>query len=348
MDDGILGLISVRNGGRATLERVRFESNRHGIAVMDGSSVELRQCEFTGNGLDQRQVVPASLPLLVSGEKSRATLRKTVFRDSAQYAIGVMAGGDLTLEDVEISGSRIAGVILGERNVAPVHAVIRRSRFIGNGTGLGLLAGGSAELEDCEFRENNDGLIAFDPGTQLRATRTAIGPNRERGLYVYLQAEARLVDCDLKNNARGAVSGTRGRAGERATIALENCRFGGNRVYAAGASTQSKLSLTNCVFDGTDKTNLYRERGAIIETNEPPAITPAPSPSPLPSAGGEAAPTPAESVEPSVSPAPESSVSPSPEREKITPRPRRKPTPRPRPPTPEDLRRALRKLLPGN
>ena len=344
--DGILGLISLRNGGRAVLEHDRFESNRHGIAVMDGSSVEVRQCEFTGNGLDQRQVVPASLPLLVSGEKSRATVRKTTLRDSAQYAIGVMAGGNLTLEDVEVSGSRIAGVILGERNVAPVHAVIRRSRFIGNGTGLGLLAGGSAELEDCEFRENNDGLIVFDPGTQLRATRTAIGPNRERGLYVYLQADARLVDCDLKNNARGAVSGTRGRAAERASIALENCRFGGNRVYGAGASTQSKLSLTNCVFDGTDKTNLYRERGSIIELNEPP--TPTPALTETPPVGTEGSPTPEESAEPSVSPAPESSASPSPGRVKVTPRPRRKPTPRPHPPTPEDIRRALRKLLPGS
>ena len=290
--------------------------------------------------------MPASLPLLVSGENSRATLRKTTLSDSAQYAIGVMAGGQLTLEDVEVSGARIAGVILGERNVAPVHAFIRRSRFLGNGTGLGLLAGGSAELEDCEFRENNDGLIVFDPGTQLRATRTTIGPNRERGLYVYLQADARLVDCDLKNNARGAVSGTRGRAAEHATISLENCRFAGNRVFAAGASTQSKLSLTNCFFDGTDKINIYRERGSIIEMNEPPA--PSPAPTQIPPAGADVSPAPAESVAPAVSPAPESSASPTPGREKITPRPRRKPTPRPRPPTPEDLRRALRKLLPGS
>ncbi len=345
--DGILGLISVRHGGRAKLERDRFENNRHGVAVMDGGSVEMMQCTFTGNGLDQRQVVPASLPLLVSGENSRATLRKTTLSDSAQYAIGVMAGGQLTLEDVEVSGARIAGVILGERKMAPVHAVIRRSHFIGNGTGLGLLAGGSAELEDCEFRENNDGLIVFDPGTQLRAIRTAIGPNRERGLYVYLQADARLVDCDLKNNARGAVSGTRGRAGERASIVLENCRFAGNRVYGAGASTQSKLSLTNCVFDGTDKTNLYRERGSIIETNEPPAPSPAPTEAP-PSGTDVSSPAPADSAAPSVSPAPEGSASPTPGREKTNPRPRRRPTPRPHPPTPEDIRRALRKLLPGS
>ncbi len=129
------------------------------------------------------------------------------------------------------------------------------------------------------------------------------------------------------------------------SITLQNCRFGDNRVYAAGASTQSKLSLTNCVFDGTDKTNLYRERGSIIETNEPP--TPTPAPSPAPPAGTETSPTPVETAEPSVSPAPESRSSPLPERSKITPRPRRKPTPRPHPPTPEDIRRALRKLLPG-
>lgn len=342
-EGGVLGLVSVRDGGQIRLTNDGFESNRQGVAVNDGGTVEITQCNFVGNGLEQRQVVPASLPLLVSGNQARARVRKTTFTDSAQYAIGVMAGGDLTLEEVDISGSRIAAVILGERNSAPVRATIRRSHLNGNGTGLGLLAGSSAELEDCEFRENNDGLIVFDAGTVLKAQQTAIVGNRERGLYVYSGAEASLLDCDLKNNARGAVSGTRGRASERASITLENCRFGGNRVFGAGASAQSKLTLTNCVFDGSDKTNISKERGAIVETNEPPT----PVSSPTPPAGMEPSPGPEENVSPSVSPSAKTSVSPSPGGGKGTPRPRRKPTPRPHPPTPEDIRRALRKFLPG-
>ncbi len=347
-EGGIAGLVSVRDGARATFTGVSFESNRQGVAVTDGGSVEMMQCNFAGNGLwQERKVIPTSLPVLVSGQNSRAIIRKTAFTNSAQQAIGVMAGGQLTLEVVDISGARNAAVILGERNAAPVRAEIRRSHLNGNGTGLGLLVGSSAEIEDTEFRENNDGIIAFDAGTELKAARIAITANRDRGLYVYSHATASLQDSDLKNNGRGVISGWHGRPAERASITLENCRFGGNKVYGAGASMQSELILTNCLFDGTDKTNTVKERGANLQTNEPST----PEPSPTPPAGAETSPTPGESVGPTASPSdsPEGSASPSPspEREKGTPRPHRKPTPRPHPPTPEDIRRALRKLLPG-
>jgi hypothetical protein len=341
IEGGVLGLISVRNGAHATLTTNTFESNRQGVVVTDGGSVEMLQCKLDRNGLDNRQVVPASLPLLVTGEKSSAIVRKSNFTDSVQYAIGVMAGGQLTLDEVDISGSRIAAVILGERNTAPVRAEIKRSHLNGNGTGLGLLAGSSAAIEDSEFRDNNDGIIAFDAGTRLKATRIAIVSNRDRGLYVYSGAAASLLDGDLKNNARGAMSGTRGRSSERATITLENCRLSGNKVFGAGAATQSELILTNCVFDGTDKTNIYKERGANVQINQPPT----PAPSLTPPGDDNFSPAPEESPAPSVSPSPETSPSPSPKRAKSTSRPRRKPTPRPL--TPEDVGRALRRLLPG-
>lgn len=349
VDDGILGLISVRDGGHARLESDRFEANRQGVAVMDGGSVEMQQCTLAGNGLQGRQVVPASLPLLVSGEKSSATVRKTSFTDSAQHAIAAMAGAKLVLEEVDISGSRIAGVILGEGKTAPVHAEIRRSHLNRNGTGLGVLAGSTVEIDDSEFRENNDGIIAIDPGTQLKATRSALSANRNHGLSVSLQANANLVDCDLNQNARGAESGVHNKPAERASITLENCRLGANRVFGAGAALQSELILTNCVFDGTDKMQVYRERGARIQQTNDNAESSPTSPAeaqPSPAADDETSPSPEGETEPS-SPSPESSATPSPE--KSTPRPRRRPTPRPRPhpPTPEDLRRALRKLLPG-
>ena len=57
---GILGLISVRDGSQATLTNDDFESNRQGIAAIDGGRVEMTECHLVRNGLDQRQVVPAS------------------------------------------------------------------------------------------------------------------------------------------------------------------------------------------------------------------------------------------------------------------------------------------------
>ncbi len=338
VQDGILGLVAVAGGARATLTGDRFESNRQGIAITDGGTLEMQQCTFVRNGIAQRQIVPTSLPLLVSGENSAAVVRKSEFADSPQFAISVMAGAKLTLDEVNISGSGSAGVLLGERNTAPPHATMKRAHFVGNNTGLALLGGSSAEVEECEFRENITGALVADRGSQLQASKSTFLSNRDRGVYVYLQASARLVDCDLKNNGRGALSGARGRAAERGSITLENCRLGGNTIFGVGASVQSEIILTNCVFDGTDKLNISKERGAIVRTNEP-----APSATPPPDAS--AAPSPEESVDPAVSPAPEE---PSPSAAKATPRPRRKPTPRPHPPTPEDLRRALRKLLPGN
>ncbi len=340
VQDGILGLIAISAGARATLTGDRFESNRQGIAVTEGGTLELRQCTFVRNGIAQRQIVPTSLPLLVSGENSAAVVGKSEFADSPQFAIGVMAGGKLTLDEGSISGSGSAGVLLGERNTVPPHATMKGMHFVGNNTGLALLGGSSAEVEDCEFRENITGALVADRGSKLQARKSTFVLNRDRGVYAYLQASARLVDCDLKNNGRGALSGARGRAAERGSITLENCRLGGNTIFGVGASVQSEIILTNCVFDGTDKLNISKERGATVRTNEP-----APSATPPPPDSSDA-PSPAESADPSGSPAPEESPSPSAAR--ATLRPRNKPTPRPRPPTPEDIRRALRKLLPGN
>jgi hypothetical protein len=342
---GIVGLISVRRSARATLSSDSFEANQQGVAIMEGGSLEMQKCQLSGNGAPQsRQIIYSSLPISVVGSGSSASLRQTTIANSMQNAISVAQGATLTLEQTEIFGSRNAALVVGEENGSPAHAEIKRSHLNRNGVGLGVIAGSSATIEDSECRENQDGIIAFDQASRLTITKSALSGNRDHGLYVYGNAEASVFECDIQSNARGVLSGMRGKSTQRARVTLENCGFGGNKVFAAGAAAQSNLSLTNCVFDGTDKTNIYKERGANVQINQP--STPAPSTTPQGDANASVAP--GESPALSVSPSPESSPSSSPEHEKSTPRPRRKPTARPHPRTQEDIGRALRRLLPGS
>ena len=182
----------------------------------------------------------------------------------------------------------------------------------------------------------------------------ALSTPRDCGINVRSNAEATVTDSDIQGNARGAVSGTRGKAAERGSLTLQDCRFSGNRTYAVGACAQSGLILTRCVFDGSDKTNVYKERGALVQNDAIPQPAPVQRPTvsqdpekPVPASEEETDSSPS-SQQTDVTPSPESTTSPSPHPEKSSPKPRRKPTPRPRPPTPEDLHRLLRRLLPGS
>ena len=340
-----LGLVVLFNGAQGTLANSTFESNRQGVAVVD-SKLEIEKCQFAGGGIERNEILLCQ-PIGVDGKNAIVTVRHSVITDSALYAVDAIAGGKVILEDTEISGTRSVGLAVGDRGAGGGQAEVRRCQFLHNRTGVGLVTGSSATIEDAEFRENQDGIIALDKGTRLQATRLKVAGNTDSGVFVRSNGEASISDSDFANNARGVIAGVRGKSSERATVTLENCRFSGSRYFGVGACVQSEVSLTKCTFDGTDKQNIYKERGANVQTNE--AQPPPPHENPLkptPPNDAEVSPSPSESVAPAVTPSPADSASP--DREKATPRPRRKPTPRPHPPTPEDIRRALRKLLPGN
>jgi serine/threonine protein kinase len=325
---GIVGLISVRRSARATLSNDTFEGNRQGVAVMEGSNLEMQKCTFDQNGIAQRGGVAGGVvPLLIAGQGSTAIVRQSVFSRSAPYGISVIAGARLTVENSEISGSSEIGLIAGDRS-APGGAVeIKRTHFLGNGIGLGVCAGASAVVEESEFRENKDGIVVVDPNSNLSLTKSTLLANRGQGLHVFSGASATVTESELRENEIGAMSGTRGKSNQRGSITLVHCSIGGNRSYGASVARDSQLILDNSVFNGPDRTAIFKERGAIVTEKAPPAPS---------------------SPEPEVSPSPESSPSSSPGHAKSTPLPHRKMTPRPHPRTPEDIGRALRRWLPGS
>ncbi|MBA3962490.1 MAG: right-handed parallel beta-helix repeat-containing protein [Chthoniobacterales bacterium] len=338
-----LGLVVLFNNARGTIAESTFESNQQGVSCVNGSQLEIEKCQFAGGGIEANEI-PFCQAVAAYGKGAVVTVRHSVITDSAQYAVNAIDGGKAILEETEISGTRSVGLAVGDREAGRGQAEVKRCQFLHNRTAIGLVAGSAATIEGAEIRENQDGIILADPGTRLRASKLKISGQSDAGLFVRLNGEASISDSDFTNNARGAIAGVRGKTSERATLTLKDCRFGGSRYFGVGACVQSVVSLTNCTFNGSDKQNIYKERGATVQTNEP--VTPTPPNE------NQTSPTPAQSVTPfasaSPSPSPESSA-PSPGHEKkIDKKPRRTPTPRPHLPTPEDVDRLLRQLLPGS
>jgi nitrous oxidase accessory protein NosD len=246
-----------------------FTNNIVGINVRDKASLSLTNCTFKGNAGGSASAG------LIAVRDAQANIRKSTLVDSSPYAINVMSNASLTLEDTEISGSRTAGLIVGERNASPAYAKVRNSRFNRNAIGVGIVAGSSAEIEDSECSENNEGIVVLEQGSRLQLKKTALVSNRDHGLQVYANAEATVTDSDIRNNARGALSGVPHKASQRAVLKLEDCRIGGNQVFGVGACAQSQLILTRCSFAEDTKKNIYRESGAIVQTDAAPELTPA-------------------------------------------------------------------------
>jgi len=313
------GLLSVRFGSQATLQGNTFEGNGQGVYIADGSSLEMSKCQFAGNGVAGRQLIPGAFPLSVSGQDTSAVIRDTTFADSLQFAMEVRGAASLKLDNVDIIGTRDVGLIVGDRNGPPATAGIKHSHLKGNLTGLGIFGGSSATIEDSEFMENQQGIVVFDRGSQLAVTASKFTDNTDYGLRAYDAAQATATGCNFHNNSTGVISGTRGQAAGRASITLEDCRFGGNRVFGAGAAAQSELILKNCNFDGSDKVNVFKEPGASIQTDGGPA--PAPS-------DGDSRTTPR----------------PKDPKRNIPEPPKKVPAP-PHPPTPDELDRLIRRFL---
>ena len=246
---------------QVTGDDCRFTNNTVGISVRDKASLSLTNCTFKSNASGS-----ASAGLIVVRD-AQANIRGITLVDSSPYAISVMSGASLTLEDSEVLGSQAAGLVVGERNASPAQAKVRNSRFNRNAIGIGIVAGSSAEIDDSECRENNEGIVVLERGSRLTLKKTALVSNRDYGLQVYANAEASVINSDIRNNVRGALSGVPHKASQRGSLTLEDCRMGGNQVFGVGACAQSQLILTRCSFAEDTKKNIYRENGAIIQVD---------------------------------------------------------------------------------
>jgi hypothetical protein len=253
-------------GTQLTGDDCHFTGNSVGVNVNEKGSITVTKSEFKdNNGLAGQGSANAGVFVVRSG--GHAVVQNSTLTNSSPYALNVMGGATLALEDTEVTGSRTVGLVIGDRTSPGAHADVKRCHFARNATGIGVYAGGTADAEDTECRENNQGIVAFDPGTKVKLTKVSLIGNRDRGIYAYSNAEVTAVDSKIQNNMRGAQSGTSKKPAQKAFIRLQNCQFGGNTVFAVGAYVQSQLLVSNCVFDGSDKSNIYQEKGAIVQSD---------------------------------------------------------------------------------
>ena len=320
-----VGLVNVQRGAHAAFRNCIFEGNAQGITATNRGTVQVEESTFSRNGSQTGKLILATLPVSVMGQGSVASVRNTRFIDSTQFALYAINAGTLALDGVEVSGSRTAGIAVGDSASAPARAEIRGSRFTGNNTGMGVFAGSVVNVEDSEFRENDYGIIVGEGAAQLELRKTLVAANREYGLSVYGGSKVHAVECEFRGNARGVESGAQRKGSGKGSVVLEDCRFGGNTVFGTGARSQSELTLTRVSFEGGDKTTVFKERGAIVQAEATPSPTPGETPS------DETSPSPEESDKPQASPAPKSK------------RPR--PTPRPRRKAEDDATRILRRIF---
>jgi hypothetical protein len=78
---------------------------------------------------------------------------------------------------------------------------------------------------------------------------------------------ASAVDSQIENNSRGAQSGMQKKSNMSGTLTLQNCRVAGNQIFGVGAYAKSQLTLTGVTFEANGKTNIYRESGAIVQSD---------------------------------------------------------------------------------
>ena len=307
------GLIAIRGGSHATITGSLFESNGQGLAVSDRGVLEVDQSTFSRNGSQSRQLVLPTMPISIKGQGSTATVRNSKILDSVQFGIAMVDHASITLDDVEVARARVFGLAIGDTGNPADRAEVKHSRFHDNGTGIGIYGGSTLKIEDSEIRENNDGIVAGDQGTQLEMHKTHIVGNRERGVAVFSEAHGNVSESEFRGNARGAVSGMPKKSSGRARLTLQDCAVGGNRVFGVGVFAQNELILTRVNFEGGDKQTIYKERNATVQTD----ATPPPEASPT------AAASPGESASPSPE-KPQASATPSAKhRARATPRPRR-------------------------
>lgn len=278
------GLMSVSNGARATLTRGKFQSNKQGIAVLAGGTLEADGCEFSRDGsASTNQTGPYITDVfVVTGPGATATLRHVTIAQPQAQAISVTDGAAVVLEDCEISNGAAAGLITGIANARPARAEVKRTKFIGNQRGgVLVLAGSSAQLEEGELCDNAIGLVAQDPGTRVTLSKVAVSGNREAGIWAHSNAELTAAGCTFTNNPRGALSGWQGKSAMRAVLTLDSCQLDGSQVFAAGAAAKSTLVMSNCTFGENNGAKIYRETGAIVR--QEPQDTPTPEPDEPPS-----------------------------------------------------------------
>lgn len=206
-----------------------------------------RDLEIVGDGPITQIIVEAVDANSIYVKSGKALLRGLTLRnrmttkDNKYYAVTV-EGGELSLEDCDITSSALTGVgVYG----AGTKAFIRRCRihdcaesgiyFYRNATGL---------VEDCDVFNNGFANISIKEGADPTIRSSRIYNSKSSGVYVYLNGKGRLEDSSIYGNTYSGVSISEG--GDPFVTRCKINRNGYNAVYAYknGRGTVQNSDLT--------------------------------------------------------------------------------------------------------
>jgi outer membrane biosynthesis protein TonB len=267
------GIIAVKNKTGATLTDVTFEKNAQGVNITTGASAQLTGCKFTDGGMDSGDAEFSTYcaSLRVRGADAKATVTGCTFTRTNPYAVFLADGGSATIEDSEFSGAKATAIQADGTTSAQGRLVARKSRFHNNAGVASLRGGMSATFDDCEIRENAAALLAKDPDTKLEVSGGTIAKSADNGCQITSGAMLTISGVKITENKRAILVGVSGNPAEKATAALEECKFSGSTDADVLACVQSKVTIRLCEFDAVAHAKVQREKGADIQS-EPPLL----------------------------------------------------------------------------
>lgn len=272
-------VVSVEGGGDYASITEALKAVAPGSRVLvrpglyDESVVIDRRVELVGDGPREKIVIRGGAASCVRARADGARVAGVTLRGAARdgeafFAVDV-TGGDLLLEDCDISSDTLSCVAVHGPDAAPL---IRRCLVHGGAdSGLYFFDGARGTVEDCEVYGNANVGVAITgrAGPVIRRSKIYGGANA--GVVAWQEATGLVEECEIYGNRLAGLGVSEGakltaraclfREGENSGVfihregeaVLEDCELYGHREAEAAVTTRGRLLLNNCrVHHGRD------------------------------------------------------------------------------------------------
>jgi hypothetical protein len=246
-------IVSKLGGGQYTSinEAIKNAPTGARISVRPGvynESIEInRDLEIVGDGPITQIIIEAVDTNTIYMKSGKALVRGLTLRnrmtvkENKYYAVTV-EGGELSLEDCDITSSVLTGVgVYGPGT----KAFIRRCRVHDCAeSGIYFYRNATGTVEDCDVFNNGFANISIKEGADPTIRSSRIYNSKSSGIYIYLNGKGRVEDSSIYGNTYSGISTSEG--GDPFVTRCKINRNGYNAVYAYknGKGTVQNSDLT--------------------------------------------------------------------------------------------------------
>lgn len=246
-----------------------------------------KRVAVVGDGPADKIVVRSGDASCVRASAEGASVRGLTLRGVAGAGDGFftveVSGGDLVLEDCDVSSETLSCVAVHGAETAPT---LRRCRVHdGADSGLYFFDGAEGLVEDCEVSACANVGVALTGGADPTVRRTRVHGGRSAGVASWGGGLGTLEDCEVYENrlagvgvsegARLTARGCRVRDGANTGVfvhrggdaVLEDCAVSGHREGEIAVESSGQLTALRCtVGDGGGAGVIVRDGGqALVE-----------------------------------------------------------------------------------